>query len=277
MKPQGILFGLILLLVTSWTHAQEANEHQDALILGILPFMSPVTLFERFSALRDQLSETLGEPVIIETAKSFDEFISRTLEGRYAVVYTAPHLVPPAIDTGNYEVIAAPSIPVAGHFMVPTGSSYTSLSQLAGKRFSHPPISAFVTLIGQSHLKTNGLSGDKRPIYVTLQSHNSAYRATLAGDADAAIIGTYSLEKAIQDGMREIARTATYPATAILASTTRLVALQRQRVTQAIINLNQTEKGKIILKAIEFPGFRPASSADYEVLRPLWDEIKQTQ
>lgn len=277
MKRWGMFFGLFLLLTTTWTHAQENTEKKNAYILGILPFMSTVTLFERFSILRDLLSETLGEQVVIETAKSFDEFAHRTNEGRYALVYTAPHFVPPAIDSGFYEVIAAPSVPVSGHIMVANESSVTSIAQLAGKRLAHPPTSAFVTLIGKEFIKKNGLIGVSQPIYVPHQSHNAAYRAALAGDADAAIIGTYIVDKLKAEGMREVAKTNVYPATAILANTTQLVALQRQRVQQAFIELSQSEKGKTILKTIEFPGFRPSSAAEYEVLRPLWDSIKTSQ
>lgn len=264
---------IILLLAGAAAHAEKPTEAPEPLIFGILPFMSHATLFERFSALRDFMSQTLGAPVEIETAKSFDEFIQRTDQGRYAIVYTAPHFVVPALDSGLYDVVASPSAPLAAHILVGAQSGMDSVKDLAGKRIAHPPENAFVTLVGKRLLAEKGLINAARPQYFIQQSHNAAYRAVLANDADGAIIGTYAVAKALEEGMKVIDHTVQYPSTAFLIQK-RLGSENYRRLKEAITSLHLTAQGQAILKATDYSEFRTSSPKDYDELRPLWESIK---
>lgn len=263
----------ILLLTATSAHAEKPTGQPESMTFGILPFMSHATLFERFSALRDFMSEILGASVEIETAKSFEEFIRRTDKGDYAIVYTAPHFVVPALDSGLYDVVASPSAPLAAHILVRAQSVISSVKDLAGKRVALPPENAFVTLVGKRLLAEKGLINAARPQYLIQQSHNAAYRAVLADDADGAIIGTYAVAKALEEGMKVIDQTAQYPSTAFLIQK-RFGNEKYRKLKDAITSLHLTAHGRAILKATDYSEFRASNPQDYDELRPLWETIK---
>lgn len=247
-----------------------------ALGLGLLPFMSPMSLLKRFSPLRNYMAEQLQRDVYIESAPNFGSFIERTQKGDYDIVYTAPHFVELALKSGHYELIAAPARRLKAHVMVRNDSQHRSINDLAGMRIAHGPSKAFLVLIARDYFASQGLVGEKAPQYLTYQSHNAAYRAVAAGEADAAIVGTYIVDKANSQGLKELTKTPTYPAIAFLAST-RLDAETRESIRQVMLNMDKTPLGKNVIKRIRFDAFVPVHQMEYAPLIKLLQYLPELQ
>jgi len=239
----------------------------DDLVFGVLPFLSPVVLIKRFSPLKDYLEKVTGRNIYVESAPNFPEFVKRTIHQQYDIIFTAPHFVPVTLDGNNYQLVAA-SNRLAAHIMVKRDSKIMNIEQLAGKRIALGPSQAFVVIMARYLLKTKGLTGKRAPIYSTYKSHNAAIRALEFDDADAAVIGSYLLERARKKGFKQIAATPYYPGAAFLASK-RLPESLRNKISEAFVNIKDTSEGRKTLTLIKFPGFQEIESSEYDPLRPI--------
>lgn len=258
---------LILLISTTTYAASSENNPNKDVVFSILPFLSPVALMKRFTPLRQYLESTTGKTIILESAPNFPEYLRRTVNHDYDVVYTAPHFVPFTLKDGHYQLLAA-SNNIAAHIIVGVSSNIESLEQLAGKRIAHGPKEAFLVIIAKHLLKQKGLVGKNVPTFMPYKSHNAALRAASGGDADAAIIGSFHLKFAAENNLKEIAATPYYPGIAILASK-ELPESFRKKLARSFTSIKESKEGRETLKKIRFPGFKAATSADYESLNPI--------
>lgn len=257
------LLALLLLLISLPACAQPAEN--DELLFGVLPFMTTVTLFQRFAPLRDHLATATGHPLFLETAPDLESFDRRTRRRAYDLLLTAPHLVPAALDSGHYELVAKPKRPLAAHVMVRNDDPARDLGDLAGRIVAHAPADALIPSLGRALFANI----EPPPRFRSYPSHNGAYAALLEGDADAAIIGSYLVPKAVrEDGLRELARSEAFPGLALLVARD-LPADLRMRIRSALLELSASDGGRALLRRIRMPGFVPARPEEFEPLRPL--------
>ena len=154
-------------------------------------------------------------------------------------------------------------------FLVPETSAMTDLSQLAGQVIATPPASALVTRYGTDYLAAQGLNGDKAPEYRAYKSHNAAYEAILDNHAAAALVALDPVRAAIDRGapMRVIARLPPLPALATLVATDLSTAFAQQ-VENIFVMMEDTDKGRDVLKEVGFTGYIPTRVEDYKPVRP---------
>ena len=271
----GNKIGLLSMLVFATTLTQAANAlggtpdaSSKPLILGYFPVVSTVALFKRFSPLRDYLAEALGRPVVLQTAKDFPTFVSRTDARRYDLVVTAPHFALRATDSGKYVVRATVSKDVQQLFVVRSDSPVSTIADLAGKNIATPPTSALMTMMGKRYLMDAGLVGDRQPVYRPFTSHNAANQAVIAKEMDAAIASSNIIQKAIKrgDALRILAWGETLPNMAMLVASDLDGALGA-RVSEILVGMKNSKHGQQVLKQIAFPGYRVVSAQDYEAAR----------
>lgn len=272
MRQKGAPPGLrliALLLIIGLFPLDAAASQEKPLILGFFPIVSTVALYKRFTPLVGYLSDRLGRPVRLLTAKDFPTFAQRTAARRYDIVVTAPHFAVRAADSGRYQIRAASVKPVQQLFVVRADSPIRSLEQLAGVRIATPPKPALMTLMGKDLLRQAGLSDDRAPVYHAFTSHNAANQALLAGEVDAAIASSNIIGKALQRGepLRILGEGLKLPNMPTLVATDLPKALA-ERVEQILLEMQQTTAGQRVLKQIGFPGYRAVTLADYEPVRP---------
>jgi phosphonate transport system substrate-binding protein len=265
-------------IIMSLSGVARANDNQDTtekpLTLGFFPIISTVALYKRFAPLRDYLAEMLQRPVNLETAKDFPTFLQRTDECQYDIVVTAPHFAVRAVDSGKYRIRAALLGDVYQLFVVRNDSPITAINQLGGKWVATPPEDALMTMIGRQALVSAGLTGKQAPIFKIYTSHNAANEALQAKEVDAAIASSNVINKAINKGapFRIIGRSFKLPNMATLIATDLDSALG-DRIVQILTNMQNTEKGRQVLKQIAFPGYRAVQTpAEYESLRPYLEQ-----
>lgn len=260
---------VIALLLTS-PQLSATEDHKDSpLTLGFFPIISTVALYKRFGPLRDYLAEELGRPVVMKTAIDFPTFVKRTDKREYDIVVTAPHFAVRAADSGQYIVRASLTASVQQLVVVRNDSAIKSLTQLAGKNVSTPPVKALMTMMGVQHFIKAGLKGDMAPKYKAFMSHNAANEAVIGGEVDAAIASSNIIKKAIKQGapLKIISRGLKLPNMATLVAANRDKNIGSALVS-ALVEMKKTARGKAVLKKIAFPGYRQMSAKDYEPARP---------
>lgn len=238
------------------------------LIFGLLPSESAVTKFRRYAPLRDYLSLKLKRPIVLETARNFPEFLRRTSTRRYDFLETAPHFVPQAIDSGHYRVLTTIIQPLSAQVVVRKDSAWRSLKQLAGKKVATPSPKAIITKVGIATFSKLGLRDKHSPVYITYQTHNAAYEAVLGRQADAAIISVNVFNKAIKQGepLRSIGASRSFPNMSILGAANMPKAL-RQKLRTTLSNMVRDKDGQKVLRQTAYPGYRPATKAEFAPLR----------
>lgn len=264
---RGVARFSLLAFLLLWAGLHPAFAH--SLVFGMLPMESPVTLFKRFAPLRVYLSQRLGRDVVLETAKDYPQHVTRTDQRRYDIVFTAPHFALRALDRGRYEVVASFVKPLSSVVVVPDNSAIHNLHQLAARQIATPPTQAIVTQVGRDFLLSQGLSGVDQPHYQAFRTHNAAYKATLAGQADAAIIANFIYAKAKQRGvpLHSLASSQRFPGVGVLVAKD-LPQTLRLAVQQAFVDLKSSPAGRKILQQITQPGYGAADAQQFESLRP---------
>lgn len=238
------------------------------LIFGLLPSESAVTKFKRYAPLRDYLSRKLKRPIVLETARNFPEFLRRTSARRYDFLETAPHFVPQAIDSGRYRVLTTITQPLSAQVVVRKDSAWRSPKELAGKKVAIPSPKAIITKVGIATFRKLGLRNSRSPVYETYQTHNAAYEAVLGRQADAAIISVNVFNKAMKKGesLRSIGASHSFPNMSILGAADLPKAL-RQKLRITLSNMVRDKEGQKVLRQIAYPGYRPATKAEFAPLR----------
>ncbi|QKQ24905.1 PhnD/SsuA/transferrin family substrate-binding protein [Candidatus Reidiella endopervernicosa] len=273
-----LLLALLCVSHFSSTYAAESAEHDSErpIIFGITPFMSPIALMQRFTALRNHLSHTLKRQVLIETASSFDEFIKRTAQRRYDLVFTSPTFSLLAVDSGYYRMAATPINAVSAQVVVSYPAPYRTIEDLAELRVATPPAQGFISLAGKELFTQNGVTGNKSPTYIPFRTHNAAYQAVLGGEADAAIISNYVLKKVHHSGipLRVIEFSRQFPGMGVLVANSNDDRTNRLFV-ETMISLQRSQNGQQILQKIAFPGFRTASIEEFEPARAFMPNLKK--
>ena len=257
-------------IVLCWLLALPAQGAPSAWTLGVFPIVTPVTLFQRFSPLAQYLAEHLDHPVVLETAKDFPTFLRRTSQARYELVVTAPHFALRAEDEGRYRIVASLKKSLWGLYVVHRDSPLQSLEDLAGKVVATPPPQAIITAAGRLDLEeVVGLTGERAPRYRAFRSHNAAYQAVLGGQVDAAVVSVNAVRRALDRAvpLRVLGKTRPLPNTAFLVRRD-LGPEVASQVAAILSAMDSDPQGKRVLAKLGFPGYRPASLTDYEVLRP---------
>lgn len=279
LRDLGVLGCRLVLCLACWLGAEsmvvadpaptDTASQQNVLRFGILPFESPVTLFKRFAPLRDHLSQILGRPVVLETAKDFPEFMARLGDRKYDIVLTAPHIALRTLDQRRYEAAARHTAPLATMIVVPEDSPIRDPAQLAGLRMATPPEGAIATMVGKRHLESIGLTGENALQYRAFRTHNAAFQAALSGQADAAMTANTIYTMAIQAGakLRLLTRSQDFPGMAILTGSD-LPQPLRDAIRASFTSLKDTPEGRRVLERISHPSYEPATASDFESLRP---------
>lgn len=277
-RGMALLLLLACLPVAAATAARAAPDRADParpLVLGILPFMSPIALLERFAPLRDHLSEQLGRPILLETARDYPEFIRRTGARHYDAVITAPHFVALALENDAYQVRATYADPLSAVVLVGRDSDVRRLSDLAGASVATPPEHAIVSWVGATLI--DGATGrEVSAQYRAYPSHNAAFRAVAAGEVSAAVVSVSlcSAQQLAANGLRELGRSADFPAMGILVASDLPPTLQ-ERFSTGLVTLHDSAAGRAVLERIAYPGYRRATADDFEGLRPYVARVRR--
>jgi len=252
---------LTLVFVT----AVAAKSDSNVLKLGILPSESPVMMFQRLAPLREYLSLHLKQPVNLETARDFQQFIERSNNGEYDILLTAPHLALLAYDSGHYDLIASFYRPLSSVFVVNQNSHLQNLDQVTGLRIATAPEEAIVTMVGKetlkNHVDINSIN------FQYHRNHGSAFLALRAGDADIAIIANliYRINRN-RYPIRVIGSSQEFPGVGVLVAKNKSAAFKSQ-LSDVLTHMRASTDGLVVLKKINQPGYSAATIEQFEGLR----------
>ena len=269
------LLGLLLLVLVLLPSARPAEE---PVVLGIQPFASPTSLFERYAPLRDQIGEQLGRPARIETARDFPTFLARARRERYdMILMVAPHQVPVLGNSGPYDLLARSGDRLGMAIIVPANSPIRHPHELAGQTVAAGHRDSLGVALAHRLLAPGEWPEHAPPPDYRYYPHQSA--ATVAmqrGLARAAVVvldgsalataadapvGVRTLALADGSLTRIIGHSGTFPGATLLLHPR--LATHHDALKEYLIGLARHPAGRTLLRSINHTRFEPAKLADY--------------
>jgi phosphonate transport system substrate-binding protein len=261
----------VLSLVTTGTAAAE-----EALILGVHPYLLPAEVVARFTPLADYLDKQLGRRVQVRVGRDYEQHIEAIGANTIDIAYLGPasyvkmvarHGARPLL--ARIEINGKPT--VTGYVVVRADSELRKLADLRGKRFAFGDANSTMgTIVARHVLRRAGVGLESLGGYQYLGSHRNVALAVLSGDYDAGAVRKEIYDELQARGLRVLVK---LPETSEHLFVTRadMPATQVARLRQALLGLKSTAGGGAILQAIdkEMTSMVPVTDADYDSLREI--------
>jgi phosphonate transport system substrate-binding protein len=254
-----------------------AARAEDALVMGVFPRLNASETTTRYAPLADYVSERLGRKVSLVTSKDFEAFWRGIEEQRYDIVqYNQYHYIRSA---KTYQVIAHNKefgkSTLAGVLYVRKDSNITGLAQLRGR----------TVLFGGGE---DAMIGYIAPVYMMLQAglKKEEFKSRFAVNPLNSVIGVYHKQAdAAGSGDGAIEQPALKNAIntnelTVLAVSEQLLHLPwavkrtmparlRESIQSVLVNLENSEAGKKVLKSAVLTGIGKAEDKDYDPHRKM--------
>lgn len=237
---RNTFFVLVLLIQATSVFAQ------DALTLGIFPYASTDKLIKHQKELKNHLAQGIGKPILISTAKNFKTFINMAKDGKYDLVYSAPHFARLLDKEYGYKRIAMTTHHIQGEFITLKSSPYKNLQELRNKTIALAPPLAILTQLAIKELADAGLKANKDYTIITMNNFENAMLSVFNGDSDAALAGKKLwrlLPPRYKDKLRIITPTQPIPGFIIMAKPNMDQGTVKN-LQQLSLSFNQTPAGK---------------------------------
>lgn len=248
-----------------------------SLIMGVFPRFTASETTTRYTPVAEYLQDRLSQKVILVTSKDFQSFWRGIDERRYDIVqYNQYHYIRSA---KTYQVIAHNKefgkSTMAGALYVRKDSGITSLAQLRGR----------TVLFGGGE---DAMIGYIAPVYMMLQAglKKDDFKSQFAVTPINSVIGVYHKQADAAGtgdnvgGMPVIRNAINMDELTPLAVSEQLLHLPwavkrtmpaelRQTIQSSLVDLENSEAGKKVLKAALLTGIGKAEDKDYEPHRKM--------
>jgi len=274
-SKRGRIFALLWLIATA--AFAPVIQADDVLIIGVFPRLSASETTLRYAPLADYLGARLGRKVTLVTSKDFQSFWQGVEKQQYDIVqYNQYHYIRSA---KTYQVIAHNKefgkSTLAGVLYVRKDSGITSLAQLRGR----------TVLFGGGE---DAMIGYIAPVYMLLQAglRKDEFKSQFAVNPINSVIGVYRKQADAAgsgDGAIEqpvLKNAINTDELTVLAVSEELLHLPwavkrtipaklRELVQSALVDLENTEEGRKVLKSAVLTGIGKAEDKDYDPHRRM--------
>jgi phosphonate transport system substrate-binding protein len=267
----------LLSLIAATALAPVVQAADDPLVLGVFPRFSASETTTRYTPVAEYLQQRLGRKIILVTSKDFQSFWQGIEARRYDIVqYNQYHYIRSA---KTYQVIAHNKefgkSTLAGAVYVRKDSGITSLAQLRGR----------TVLFGGGE---DAMISYIAPVYMMLQAglRKDDFKSQFAVTPINSVIGVYHKQADAAGtgdnvgGMPVIKNAIDMDELTPLAVSEQLLHLPwsvkrtmpaqlRQTIQSSLVDLENSEAGKNVLKAALLTGIGKAEDKDYEPHRKM--------
>lgn len=279
MRKIAILCMCWAVVVSGICIASTVLADEDPLTLGVFPRRNATVTYKLFKPLAGYLSERLHRDVRLVTAKNFATFWQGVVKQKYDIVHYNQYDYVKSHKAYGYQVILKNEEfgqdALAGSIVVRKDSGITSVQDLKGKRiaFGGGPKAMISYIVPVYLMQQAGLdkvdyqeSFAKNPPNAVLSMYFHQVDAAGAGDKvfDLKMVAS----KANVDEMTHLI-TSKPIAHLPWAVKPGMSEALRDKIQQALLELNDTEHGRAILKKAQLTGIRTATDADYDPHRDI--------
>jgi phosphonate transport system substrate-binding protein len=274
LKPATIF--ILIIVTVYWLPSVALAE----LTIGVFPRRPPAVTVQAFQPLADQLSKALGEKVVLSVPKDFKTFWKELKQEKYDLVhYNQYHYIRSHKELG-YKVVAANheygSGKIIGAISVRKDSGVNSLADLKGKTIlfggGKKALVSYIAPTGV--LKKAGLEAgrdykvafSRNPPSAIIGVYNKAADASGTGNIAFKLKGV--TKKIDINQMKILAQTD--PVTHIPWAVKKdMSAAMAKKIQETMVNLENSESGRAVLKAARVDKFIAVSDSDFDNVREI--------
>ncbi|WP_342806424.1 phosphate/phosphite/phosphonate ABC transporter substrate-binding protein [Alteromonas sp. M12] len=242
---------------------------QSTLTFAVVPQQSAKRLATLWTPILQHISDQTDLNIVFTTAKDIPTFEKRLESGEYDIAYMNPYHYVVYNQSSGYNALAKQSNKtIQGVLVAHADGKVKNIQDLAGSQLAFPAPAAFAaSLLPQAELNNLGL--EYTPKYVG--SHDSVYLNVSRSffPAGGGIQRTLNnMDENTQSTLVTIWKSARYTCHAI-ATHPNVDATTRDKILAVLLNMNNSEQGKALLKSINFNGFDGAQNSDWDDVRAL--------
>jgi len=242
---------------------------KSVLVFGVVPQQAAEKMALVWNPLLAYLGEKTGRTIKFESAPDIESFDKRTANGDFDIVYMNPMYYTEVHESVGYQVFAKEKdTELKGMLVVKKASPYQKLEDLAGKTIAFPgPISVAATVLPLLEFKAKGV--DVTPVYIG--SHEGVYNDVARGlyAAGGGVAKTLAqTDSIVRNELRVLWSSDSYTPHPF-ASHPRVDHALVEQLAKIMLDLDQDERGKKLLKELRFRGFVSAQDQEYEKLKLL--------
>lgn len=240
--------------------------------LGVAPHTSARVILEMYQPLRQSLEKALGQPVEVQTAPDFTEFIRRALNQEYDIAVTTGHQARVLQTDAGYLPLVTYKADFKAVALVAKDGPYKTLKDLKGAPMLGLSQSSLVTLWGQHWMKSNGL-GDSPIRYVS--AADSTAQLVLAGDAAVAFHSLANYQKLapdVQNRLSILAESEPMAGRVYMLNKRRSALLPK--IDEAIWAFAASPAGRDYLEKNKLDGYRKLKPRELDAMEPYAAEVR---
>ncbi|MEM8795545.1 MAG: phosphate/phosphite/phosphonate ABC transporter substrate-binding protein [Pseudomonadota bacterium] len=245
----------------------------EQLVFGVVPQQSATRLAEFWGPLMKHLSKVTGYQIKFATAKDIPTFEACLARNAYDIAYMNPYHYTVFHDVAGYRAFAKQlEKRLKGVIVARADSKIANLSDLDGSDVAFPSPAAFgASVIPRAEMRNQSISFT--PKYV--KSHDSVYRSVALGlfPAGGGVGRTFNnISDTVRAQLKVVYTTSNYTPHAFAASPSVASDIVASIAAEMVAVRDQS-----LLKPLGMKGFEHAESQDWDDVRDLNLERKQTE
>jgi len=245
----------------------------ERISFGVVPQQSASKLAKIWRPILRHLSQETGLEIQFRTAPSIPEFEERVAAGKYDIAYMNPYHYTEFSKKPGYRAFAkAKNKSIRGIIVVRKDSKITQLSDFDQQTMAFPAPAAFAaSVLPRAQFALNNI--EVTPKYVS--SHDSVYLSVARG----MYVGGGGVKRTLETVDPEIRKQlrvlwTTEPFTSHpLAAHPRMDKEKIKLLANAMLNMENNEKGQVLLKRLAWKGVEGADDKRWDDVRGLGLEL----
>lgn len=275
MPYRALVTGMKSLLFAAAVIFTSTLQASDSAVIsiGVVPQQTASKLAKIWRPILSHLSEETGLKLQFRTAPSIPVFEDRVAEGRYDIAYMNPYHYTEFSKNPGYRAFAkAKNKNIRGIIVVRKDSKIKQLGDFDKQTVAFPAPAAFAaSVLPRAQFALNNI--DVTPKYVS--SHDSVYLSVargmyVGGGGVKRTLATVSPE--IRDQLKVLWTTEPYTSHPIAAHP-RVDQEKLNRIANAMLEMENSEKGRRLLKQLAWEGIEAANDASWNDVRGLGLEL----
>jgi ABC-type phosphate/phosphonate transport system substrate-binding protein len=280
MKIDSIIF-ILLINLSANTCIASGNGTDQAYEFGVLPYLAPVRLENRYGPVVSEISRLLNRKVYLRTSTSSEKYFANLQQTAFDLAVVNPFDSVPAQEQFGYIAIAARPQHHCSIYTLPL-SPIQQLDHLRqtviGVASPRSPITFYTARLLNQHDLRTGIDVELKPFPTT----HACLHALVVGDisacgASTVTAGIFRHKRGID--LQELAQCEEFPGMVFLVHS-RLPETERNLLRQTILNWRNTESGNTLLDAIgphtAFVSYNPENFKNIKTNYEEWRAIDGT-
>lgn len=265
---------MIAVLFILFTPPLSAASREEALVLGVFPYLSASQMVEQLSPLVRRMEEAAGKRITMVSAPDFTSYVQRTAKGEYDLVLTAPHMGRLAQKRDGWQPVVCSGQKTATVILVRKSSGIRDLSELRGRTLAVGNRRSITYLLAEEALGQRGLTPDRDYTVVETTTFSNVVQSVFLGEADAGATATLLWDRwqyvnaRQHDQLHEIFRAQPAAPSFLVMAAPGMNREIVDRLSRSLLSYHQTPEGRDFLEKSQFTSFLPLDEATLRRMDP---------